>query len=90
MPIEKTLPVISKPISIKAQFDLTVEQVNLVGRFVAEMTKRCWSQKRYTGTYLGTFNSYSTWTAKKGKEKTERGIEKLAEGKSELYGRYYT
>ena len=87
MPIGKALPVISELASIKAQFGLSAEQVNLVGRFVAEMARRGWSPETlcwYVSRHFQTLLDLDSLEGEK--RRLEGEIEKLAERKDELYG----
>ena len=87
MPIEKALPIISELASIKAQFGLSAEQVNLVGRFVAEMARRGWSPETLVWYVYRHFLTLINLDSLEGeKRRLEREVEKLAERKNELYG----
>jgi len=87
MPIEKALPVISELATIKVQFGLSAEQVNLVGRFVAEMARRGWSPETLVWYVYRHFLTLINLDSLEGeKRRLEREVEKLAERKNELYG----
>ena len=91
MPIEKALPVISELASIKAQFGLSAEQVNLVGRLVVEMAGKGWSSETlcwYVSRHFQTLLDLDSLEGEK--RRLEGGIEKLAERRNELHGKYRT
>jgi len=86
MPIERALTVISELASTKSQFGLSAEQVKLVGRFVAEMTRRGWSPETlcwYVSRHFQTLLDLDSLEGEK--RRLEGEIEKLAERKNELY-----
>lgn len=85
MPIQKALPVISELASIKRQFGLSAEQVNIIGRFVAEMVKRGWSPEIlswYVCRHFQTLLNLDSLESEK--RKLEEGIKRLAERRDEL------
>ena len=80
MRIEKVLPVISELASIKAHFGLSAEQVNLVGRFVAEMARRGWSPETLYWYVSRRFQTLLNLDSLDGeKRRLEKEVEKLAE-----------
>ena len=71
---------ISELASLKAQFGLLAEQVNLVGRFVAEMARKGWSPETLAWYVYRHFLTLINLDSLDGeKRRPEKEAEKLAE-----------